>query len=93
MERTKKEGLNEVWGEMGEVSCECNCPKHFSDNQIILFYFFLIQLIFSPHGPWAGVSPTLAQGRACVHFGSYQLDVVHAYILISLFIPNRCGTL
>ena len=23
---------------------------------------------------------------------SYQLDVIHAYILISLPIPNRCGT-
>ena len=24
---------------------------------------------------------------------SYQLDVIHAYILITLFIPNRCGIL
>ena len=61
LQKLRKKGLNEVWWEMREVSRDCNHPEHFSNNQF--FLGFLIQLIFSSHGPWVGAPPALAQGR------------------------------
>ena len=38
----KKEGLNEVWWEIGEVIREYSYLKHFSDNKFFFFFFFFL---------------------------------------------------